>query len=89
METGEQLSMNDLQQYPCLSEKDIEDNPDDWINAAFLVATNRERHDILDIMAPRFAQHHHTQFITWPTNTKQWEQRPPEVIYLKLSKILH
>lgn len=77
MENGEPVELSDIQHYPVLSADDFnETNVDDWVMAPILVATNRERHNLIEPQCCRFAKAKNTHVIRWPAEHKQWEQKP-------------
>ena len=63
-----------LSRYKVLSRDDMEDKS--WRYAPVLVATNRERIDIIHQQSIMFAIEHHTHVIIWPVNYTNWINRP-------------
>ena len=63
-----------LSRYKVLSRDDMEDKS--WRYAPVLVATNRERIDIIHQQSIMFAIEHHTHVIRWPVNYTNWINRP-------------
>jgi hypothetical protein len=74
MHSGESITMEDLQMYQLLSAKDMVS--DDWRFAPIIVATNRERIDIITQQAPAFAKSQGIPVVRWPLAIKQWVNRP-------------
>jgi len=48
----------------------------EWLEAAILVATNRERLTLIEERAKLFANYHGTHVIRWQREMKNWEQEP-------------
>ena len=67
--TTEMLSI-----YKVLSRDDMEDKS--WWYAPVLVATNRERIDIIHQQSIMFVIEHRTHMIRWPVNYTNWINRP-------------
>jgi hypothetical protein len=77
MEMGEMVQLSDIQHYDVLKPEDFT-GPDaaDWLSAPILVATNRERHNLIHSQCRRFARAKGCHVIRWPVQSKQWEQKP-------------
>ena len=77
MERSERLSLDDFKKYQLLTETDLmgEDSLD-WISAPILVATNRERHNLIGPQCKRFAAATGKYVFRWPVTPKEWEQKP-------------
>lgn len=71
MTSGNKLSFGDLGKYKLLS-----DNDTDFEFAPLLVSTNRERFDLCEIQAKRFAEKNGTHVIRWPLDIPEWKGRP-------------
>ena len=81
---AEDLTTNDFtDNFKILSQHDFSDPDDNWIDASFLVTTNRERHDIIGAQMPRLAFANNTHVITWSCDTAKWEQKPKEEFLMR------
>ena len=68
--TRGRVSLGDLLPYKTLTKQDIEKDPS-WAFAPIIVATNRERMDIIASQARRFAKQNNTLVVRW--RTKKWK----------------
>ena len=77
MERSEQLTLDDFEKYTELTENDLAGKDSlEWIRAPILVATNRERHNIIGPQCKRFATATGKYVFRWPVAQKEWEQKP-------------
>ena len=67
------VTVEDLSIYAKLTKTDVDN---DFQNACYIVATNRERHNISFHMAQRYALKHKYPIIRWRLNIKWWMNRP-------------
>ena len=77
MEASQSLTLKDLQEYTVFREKDIQGEQGlDWLKAPILVATNRERHNLLGPQCMRFGKSTGKYIYRWPCERTEWEQKP-------------
>ena len=73
-----EINLSDLtDNYQPLSQQDILDDPE-WAFAPYLVASNRERCEIIHIQAINFALKNQTHVIRWPMKKGQWVGKPAD-----------
>ena len=73
---GEPVTVNAVKnKYKILSGLDC--TKEEWIRAAVIVATNRERCSLTHTLAIQYATFFHTVIIRWLKDFKCWTQRPP------------
>ena len=80
LSTGRSITREDLNNYKKLTKSDIDDNPDRWKYAPILVASNRERINIVQRKAALFAQDFDTHIIKWPSEAISWRNKPADVL---------
>ena len=77
MAEGNKITPAFMQQYKRLSKDDLNGTDQlEWLKTPILVATNRERHNLIGPQCERFAQATGTRVIRWPSKKQKWEQRP-------------
>ena len=74
MGKGEPIKMEQLRNYKVLGKEDMMTSK--WATAPILVAMNREKIDLTDIQARRFAKLHGTHVIRWQNPLVQWIEGP-------------
>ena len=72
---GGRITMEDLRQYKPLTSHDIVNDPT-WKFTPVLVATNRERIDIIEMQAQAYARDHGTHVFRWPLPRRNWKSKP-------------
>ena len=75
MSQGKDLSHKDLANFPCLSQKDFEDDQE-WKFAPVVVTSNQERLEFIFKKAKQFAALKGKHVIRWPLMRKTWKNKP-------------
>eukprot|EP00957_Ditylum_brightwellii_P175659 13374676-Ditylum_brightwellii.AAC.1 len=66
--------MDDIEKYKILDQNELDDT--EWTFSLIIVSTNRERLDISEIQAKRYAKHHKTHMIRWQLDIIEWKGKP-------------
>lgn len=82
MEKGESINLSDIKRIRPLSSNDFSTIRSPWLNASILVATNRERHNLLQPQCQRYAAAHGVHVYRWPVKHKKWQQKPTDPSHL-------
>lgn len=78
MEKGDSISLSDIKRYRPLSPEDFSTIDSPWLDAPILVATNRERHNLLQTQCERYAKANGLHVYKWPVKHRKWEQKPAD-----------
>lgn len=73
---GNTITVKRILQFKNLSEKDMQDSPDEWKHVPVLVSTNQERLRIARFKAQMWAKEHKTYVFKWPVLERQHVNRP-------------
>ena len=73
---GNRVELEDILNYKHLSQKDIDQHPEEWKFAPVLVSTNKQRHNISRYKAHLWAVQHNTYVFKWKTKAKQHKNKP-------------
>jgi hypothetical protein len=74
---GEPIQVDNIARYKSLTRKDVENQPEEWKFAPILVATNRERMNIIHRQSILFAKHTDSFVFKWKVRCKKWLNKPP------------
>jgi hypothetical protein len=72
------ITLDDLQSYSILSDKDYRNANSPWYTAPIIVPINRDRFNIIHSSAIRYAQIHNTSVLRWRCKDAHYEQKPSE-----------
>ena len=75
-----------MKYYKPLTKHDISHNPQKWMFAPYIVASNREQIMITHTQAIRFAKVHKTHVIRWRNRTTKWNAKPKDQDMLTLAQ---
>ena len=76
LSNGKSITMKDINHYQRLAKADIEQFPEQWKYAPILVASNRERINIIQRKAMLYAKDFDTHVIKWQCTTMNWRNKP-------------
>ena len=77
--------MSHVERHKQLSRYHIVNNPEKWLFAPYLVATNQERVNISYEQAKCFARVNKTYISKWRLNVKAWQNKPPDASTTQLA----